>query len=139
MIVTLDRINEHYLLEAKGPRGIPVRIDDQVDGVTHGASPMELLLMGVGGCSAIDMISILTKQRQKISSYKVEVEGIRKQVGEARPFKSICVKIFLEGEIKEVLAKKAGILTFEKYCSVSITLKGCVDVTHQIFVNGNLI
>lgn len=139
MIVTLERINDQFLLEAKGPRGIPVRIDDQVDGVTQGASPMELFLMSLGGCSAIDMISILGKQRQKISSYKVEVEGIRKKVREARPFESICVNIFLEGVVKEELARKAGILTFDKYCSVSITLEGCVDVTHKIFVNGNLI
>lgn len=139
MIVTLERINDQFLLEAKGPRGIPVRIDDQVDGVTQGASPMELFLMSLGGCSAIDMISILGKQRQKISSYKVEVEGIRKKVREARPFESICVNIFLEGVVKEELARKAGILTFDKYCSVSITLEGCVDVTHKIFVNGYLI
>jgi putative redox protein len=55
--------------------------------VMIGASPMELVLMGVAGCSAIDMISILKKQRQEISSFKAEVEGERVQVGEGSRLK----------------------------------------------------
>ena len=64
MKVTLDRIDSDYLFEAKGSSGIPVLIDNKTRDEVKGSSPMELLLMGVGGCSAIDVISILKKQKQ---------------------------------------------------------------------------
>lgn len=137
MKVTLDRINEHYLFEGKGASDVPIHIDNKVDGVSKGASPMELLLMGVGGCSAIDIISILKKQRQTITKYHIEVEGARKELLEAKPFEGIHVRVYLEGEIDAAKAKRAAALSFEKYCSVSITMKECVEVTYEIILNGN--
>ena len=139
MKITLDRINDNFLFEANGASGVPVYIDSKTDGVTKGASPMELLLMGVGGCNAIDIISILKKQRQTITNYHIEVEGTRKDVKEARPFDSMNVKIHLDGDIAEAKAKRAAQLSFEKYCSVSMTLEGTVDITYEIILNGNKI
>jgi putative redox protein len=57
-----------------------VNVDNRSEfgGDDLGASPMELVLMGVAGCSAIDMISILKKQRQEVSSFKAEVESVCK-------------------------------------------------------------
>ena len=136
MKVQLNRINNDYLFEAKGASGIPVMIDNKTDDEVKGSSPMELLLMGVGGCSAIDIISILKKQKLEIDSYKVEVEGDRKEVGGAKPFKSMVVKVFLEGEIPPEKALRAAKLSFEKYCSVSITMQEGVDITYQVFLNG---
>jgi len=136
MKVTLDRINGDYLFEAKGPTGASVFIDNAPKGEAKGASPMELLLMGVGGCSAVDIISILKKQRQKIHGYHIEVEGGRKKVREAKPFETILVKIFLEGDIAPAKAKRAAELSFDKYCSVSISIEECVQVSHQILING---
>ena len=100
---------------------------------------MELILMGIGGCNAIDIISILKKQRQVVDSYKIEVEGKRKEVREAKPFDSAHVTVFLEGDIKPEKAKRAASLSFDKYCSVSITMEGCVKVTHEIVLNGKSI
>ncbi|MCB0453615.1 MAG: OsmC family protein, partial [Aequorivita sp.] len=81
MKVSLNRINDNYLFEAKGASGVPVLIDNKTENeASKGASPMELLLMGVGGCNAIDIVMILKKQRQEITSYKIEVEGHRKEV-----------------------------------------------------------
>jgi len=136
MKVTLERINENYLFEGKGESGVPIYVDNKVDGVSKGASPMELLLLGVGGCSAVDIIGILKKQRQAITSYRIDVTGEREEVKEAKPFKSIAVFIYLEGEIDPLKAKKAAILSFEKYCSVSLTLEPVVDITFEIVVNG---
>ena len=101
MKVTLNRINDNFHFEGKGPTGVPVSIDDKTNGQTNGASPMELLLMALGGCSGIDMVSILKKQRQEISSYQTEIEGRRVEVKEARPFDAIHVKIILEGTIDD--------------------------------------
>lgn len=136
MKVTLERKNENYLFEAKGNSDVPVFIDNKTDGAPKGVSPMELLLMGVGGCSAIDVISILKKQRQEITSYKMEVEGQRKEVREAKPFESMHVSLYLEGEIDEAKALRAAQLSFEKYCSVSITMEASVKVTYTIILNG---
>lgn len=136
MKVTLERKNDTYLFEAKGDSGVPVYIDSKTDEPSKGASPMELLLMGVGGCSAIDVVSILKKQRQEITSYKMEVEGQREEVREAKPFKAIHVKLYLEGEIDEAKAIRAAQLSFEKYCSVSITMEASVKVTYSIVLNG---
>lgn len=136
MKVTLNRINDNYLFEGKGSSGVPVFIDNKSDEPSKGATPMELLLMGVGGCSAIDVVSILKKQRQEITSYKMEVEGRRKEVREAKPFEAIHVTIYLEGKIDEAKALRAAQLSFEKYCSVSITLEASVEVTYSIVLNG---
>ena len=136
MKVTLNRINEDFLFEAKGNSDVPVYIDNKTDNSPKGVSPMELLLMGVGGCSAIDVISILKKQRQEITSYKMEVEGQRKEVREAKPFEAIHVTLYLEGNIDEAKAVRAAQLSFEKYCSVSITMEASVKVTYDIILNG---
>ena len=136
MKVTLSRKNNDYLFEAKGASGIPVMIDNKTVNEVKGSSPMELLLMGVGGCSAIDIISILKKQKLEIDSYDVEVEGERKEVGGAKPFKSIAVNVLLKGDIPEEKAIRAAKLSFEKYCSVSITMEKGVDISYKIILNG---
>jgi len=136
MKVELNRINHNYLFEAKGASGVPVFIDNKTDDIPKGASPMELLLMGVGGCSAIDVIMILKKQRQEITSYKMEVEGQRKEVRDAKPFESMHVTLYLEGKIDEAKALRAAQLSFEKYCSVSITLEASVQITYSMVLNG---
>lgn len=139
MKVTLNRINEDYLLEAKGGNNVSVFIDNKTDDEVKGASPMELLLMAVGGCNAIDIIYVLKKQRQVVDSYKVEVEGTREEVRSAKPFKAIHVTVYLEGDIAPVKAKRAASLSFEKYCSVSITLENSVKVTYDVVLNGTKI
>lgn len=136
MKITLSRKNNDYLFEAKGASGIPVMIDNKTADEVNGSSPMELLLMGVGGCSAIDIISILKKQKLEIDSYDVEVEGERKEVGGAKPFKAIAVKVVLKGDIPEEKALRAAKLSFEKYCSVSITMEKGVDISYKVVLNG---
>ncbi|HAT63955.1 MAG TPA: disulfide bond formation regulator [Flavobacteriaceae bacterium] len=139
MKVTLNRINEDYLLEGKGENNISVLIDNKTNDEVHGASPMELLLMAVGGCNAIDIIYVLKKQRQVVDSYKVEVVGTREEVREAKPFKSIHVTVYLEGDIAPAKALRAASLSFEKYCSVSITLEKSVKITYEVVLNGTKI
>lgn len=136
MKVTLERKNSEFLFEAKGASGIPVMIDNKTVDEVKGSSPMELLLMGVGGCSAIDIISILKKQKQEITAYNVEVEGERKEVGQAKPFEFITVKVLLQGDIDPKKAIRAAQLSFDKYCSVSITLEPSVTITYEVYLNG---
>ena len=137
MKVTLNRINKDYHFELQNERGHKVYLDSRAEfgGSDLAPSPMELLLMGVAGCSAIDIISILKKQRQEITSYKTEVEGFREQIEEAKPFKTITVIIFLEGSINEEKALKAAQLSFEKYCSVSKTLEPTAKISYKLVLN----
>ena len=138
MKVTLNRLNDNFHFELKNERGHIVNVDSRPEfgGNDMGPSPMELVLMGVAGCSAIDMISILKKQRQEITSFKAEVDGERVQVGEAKPFKDITVVFFLEGEINPEKASRAAQLSFEKYCSVSKTLEPTATIHYKVVLNG---
>jgi putative redox protein len=138
MKIILDRINDDFHFQLKNERGHLVDIDNKAEFGGHdlGASPMELVLMGVAGCSAIDVISILKKQRQEITSFKAEVEGVREPVGEAKPFKVITVVFILEGKIDKVKAIRAAQLSFEKYCSVSKTLEPKATIHYKVVLNG---
>ena len=137
MKITLNRINEDYLFECKNSAGNSVLLNSVSQSENkEGVSPMETVLMAVASCSAIDMISILKKQRQEITSFSAEVEGERVQVDEAKPFKTILVKFYLEGKIDPIKAKKSASLSFEKYCSVSKTLEPNATVDYEVFVNG---
>lgn len=139
MKVILERKNDEFLLEAKGASGIPVMIDNKNSDTVQGSSPMELILMGVGGCSAIDIIHILKKQRQDITGYKVEVEGERYDLDDAKPFKSVSCHVLLEGPIDPEKAKRAADLSFQKYCSVSKTFDTVVAITYTVSLNGKVL
>ncbi|WP_226063251.1 OsmC family protein [Kaistella polysaccharea] len=137
MKITLNRINDDYLFECTNSIGNKILLDNisQSEG-TKGVSPMETVLMALAGCSGIDMVSIMKKQRQEITGFSAEVEGERIEMDEAKPFKSIMVKFFLEGKIDANKAERAAALSFEKYCSVSKTMEPNVTVNYEVFVNG---
>jgi putative redox protein len=137
MKVTLNRVNDAFHFKLKNERGHVVDVDSRAEfgGSDLGASPMELVLMGVAGCSAIDMISILKKQRQEITSFNAEVEGERVKVGEATPFKEINVVFYLEGDINPEKAQRAAQLSFEKYCSVSKTIEPTATINYKVVLN----
>tara|TARA_B100000497_G_scaffold18068_1_gene21392 strand:+ start:963 stop:1388 length:426 start_codon:yes stop_codon:yes gene_type:complete len=139
MKVTLERQDQAYLFQAKGSSGVPVMIDNTSKEGAQGASPMELLLMGVGSCSAIDVIYILEKQKQKIDSYKIEVTGARKHIKQAKPFERIDVHIIIEADIAPKKVLKAAALSFEKYCSVSITFESSVKIHYTITLNNTIL
>jgi putative redox protein len=136
MTVTLTRQNDDYLFHASGPNQHTVSMDFNKEGRPEGASPMELLLMAIGGCNAIDIIYVLKKQRQTVSSYTVKVTGERAAVEKANPFKSAMVEIYLEGDIIPAKALRAAALSFEQYCSVSMSLRGSISIDYAVFVNG---
>ena len=91
MKITLNRINSDYLFECTNQAGNKILLDNTSQPDAKGVSPMESILMAVAGCSGIDIVSILKKQRQEITGFSAEVEGERVQVDDAKPFKSILV------------------------------------------------
>ena len=139
MKITLNRINNDYLFECSNQSGNKILLDNTSQPDAKGVSPMESVLMAVAGCSGIDIVSILKKQRQEITNFSAEVEGERVQVDDAKPFKSILVKFFLEGNVDPKKALKSAELSFDKYCSVSKTLEPNLEISYEVYVNGNLV
>ena len=139
MKISLNRVNKDYLFEATSSNKLKVLMDNKSksEGKVEGISPMEVLLMGVAGCSSIDVISILNKQRINPITLKMEVEGIRDASAVPAPFQGINVTLFLEGEdITPEKAKRAAQLSFDKYCSVSKSLDPNIIINQTIVVNG---
>ena len=136
MKVALERINTDYLFEVVNQSGHRVFLDNKSKekGTIKGISPMELLLMGLAGCSSIDVVSILGKQKINPTSLKMEVNGKRNEGEIPSLFKKIEVSVFIEGEIPSSKVKRAVDLSFEKYCSVSKTLESTAKINYRIFL-----
>lgn len=124
--IELERVHGDYGFEAKDANGHIVKIDTspETGGENYGARPMQLLLMGLAGCSGIDVISILKKQRQEVKGYKMEVKGEREAGKEPSLWKEIWVEFHIYGNVDQDKAQRAADLSMEKYCSVAATLTG---------------
>jgi len=101
-------------------------------GKNQGPRPMEMLLVGVGGCSAFDVVHILKKSRQDVTDCQALIEAERVDDVPA-VFKSIHIHFVVKGnKLKENQVKRAVELSAEKYCSASIMLgKAGVQITHS--------
>jgi putative redox protein len=102
----------------------------------HNAAPgpMEMLLGALGACSSVDVVSILAKKRQKLTSLEVVISGER-----ASSPPSVWTKIDmvyrLAGEIEEKAARDAIELSQTKYCSVAAMLRKTAEITYRIEVS----
>ncbi len=123
--IELERKEGDYGFEAKDDHGHTVRLDSnpQNGGVNFGVRPMQMLLMGLGGCSGIDIVSILKKQRQEVTGFKMKIDGMRESGKEPSLWKSIHIIFELTGSIDPDKARKACELSMDKYCSVAETLR----------------
>ncbi len=142
MEITLERVNSDYLFEATNTQGHRVFLDNRSkkSGVVRGVSPMEVLLMGLAGCSSIDIIDILNKQKINPTSLKMKVLGNRNKDKVPSTFDSIDIEIFLDGEnITKEKAKRAAELSFQKYCSVSKMIDSVANINFNIVLNGKRI
>ena len=139
MNVSLERINKDYLFQVSNSDGKSVLLDNKSKsfGEIQGISPMELLLMGIAGCSSIDIIAILDKQKINPISLKMDVKGHRHENQVPALFYQIDIKIYLEGSFSPEKAKRAAKLSFEKYCSVSKTLESTAKINHKVYLNGS--
>jgi putative redox protein len=96
-----------------------------------GFVPMELLLVGFGGCSGMDVISILRKKRQQITGLEINVKG---EKGDSYPkvYKEVHIEYVVKGKsVEKEAVKRAIALSLEKYCSVGATLAKAGTITHS--------
>jgi putative redox protein len=135
MKISLERLDEDFHFVAQGLSGVEVHIDaaENIGGHNAGARPMELLLMGLGGCTAIDVILILKKQRQPIEDLKIEVSGERVKIEgtEMSPFRQINVHFAFKGDLDAVKVERAIQLSMEKYCSATAQLSASAEISHS--------
>jgi putative redox protein len=137
MKVIIKRTDNDFAMEAKNEEGNLITMDGppNIGGHNSGFRPTQLLLAAVGGCSAIDVVMILKKQKQRIDSFEIEVDGEKEKVEEYSLFKDITIHFKLKGEIELEKAQKAVQLSIEKYCSVSKTLEPTAKITYKVSVN----
>ncbi len=109
------------------PSGHTLTID--TESARHSApSPMELLLLALGSCTAVDVVSILDKKRQQVTNYRVEVRGQRRE-DHPRSYKRMEVHHIVTGRnVLERSVAQAIALSEEKYCSVAATLRPTAEI-----------
>ncbi|TAN44262.1 MAG: osmotically inducible protein OsmC [Nitrospirae bacterium] len=103
--------------------------DTEFGGKNTGVRPTELLMIGLGGCSGMDILSILKKKRQKVSSFEARITANKTKTEPVR-FEKFNVEYVVTGEnISEEAVKRAVELSMEKYCSVKLTLENKAEVS----------
>jgi putative redox protein len=127
--IEVTRVHGDFGFEGVDAAGNTVTIDTspETGGQDFGVRPMQLLLMGLGGCSGIDVISILIKQRQSVTGYRMLIDGERETGKEPTLWKHVKIIFELKGKIDPEKARRACELSIDKYCSVAATLRaaGC--------------
>tara|TARA_B110000091_G_C13694854_1_gene423731 strand:- start:425 stop:835 length:411 start_codon:yes stop_codon:yes gene_type:complete len=135
MKVKLKRVNEAYHYEAFTEDKIKVDLDanSAIGGEGKGTRPMELVLMGVGGCASIDLGLILSKQKQVMTDYEVEITAERND-NAAKTFRSINLHFTLFGTLDKLKVERAIDLTLTKYCSVILSLNDAIKITTSYII-----
>ena len=133
MQIELVRVDDAFHFEALGKSGVAQHIDAATDigGHNAGARPMEMLLMGLAGCSAIDVILILKKQKQVIDDFRLKVDGLREKGATPAPFKKIHITYLLKGQLNADKVKRAIDLSMDKYCSATAQLRPSAEITYS--------
>jgi putative redox protein len=100
-------------------------------GFEAGVRPMEMLLMGLGGCMGMAAISILRKKRQHVTAFEVLLTGERSESG-ANPYTDIAIEFVVRGtDIDDAAVQRALELSHEKYCPVSATIRNSAKVGYR--------
>lgn len=137
MRIELKRLDDAFHFEAKNEEGNTMQLDGSpaIGGHDKGVRPMQALLMALGGCSAIDIASILKKQKQIIDDFEISIDGEREQGKEPSLFETIHVIFKLKGNLEKEKVERAVALSMEKYCSVAKTLEKTAKITYSISIN----
>jgi putative redox protein len=134
MKIDVNWLGEGLHFESENETKGKIRIDgsNTIGGLEGGLSPMQLLLAGAGGCSAIDVVSILEKQKQKLTGLKVEVDGDKQKIDGAghSEYKTIHMHYIFEGDLDPKKVERALELSVTKYCSVSKALEKGSEITY---------
>jgi putative redox protein len=110
---------------------------DSTEGIAMGISPVRSLLTSLGACTGMDIVAILHKRQQKVTSLKVQLTGERREHGLPKPWISVHVKYILTGEsLEEKFVEEAIKDSTEKFCSVGANLSPTTKITHSYEILG---
>ena len=123
--------NVSFLAESGSGHRVLMDGPPENGGQNLGPRPMEMMLMGLGGCTTFDVIFILKKARQDVTDCIVNIEAQRAET-DPKVFTHIHLHFILTGnQLNPQQVERAINLSAEKYCSASIMLKNTVDITHD--------
>lgn len=138
MEIQLER-REGYSFTARGPSDHPISVtaSDELAGQSEGVRSMEMVAMGLAGCSSIDIVRILEKQRQTLTDYRVELDARRAEDETPAVFRDLHVHVIMEGDVEPHKAQRAVELTLSTYCSVAQMLEKTAEIRYSLTVNGD--
>ena len=123
--IHLKQIDQDYQFVTTDETGQTMTMDIPVDqgGHGNGVRPMQSLLSALGGCSAVDIVMILKKQKQTITLFEMDIDGEREAGKEPALWQTIYIVFKFKGTLSQEQAEKACALSIDKYCSVAATLR----------------
>lgn len=120
-----------FIAEGSSGHSVVMDADPEVGGEDTASRPTELVLMGLGGCTGMDVISILRKKRQDVKNFEMYIRG-KKADNHPKKFTHIEIEYVVTGRnISEEAVKRAVELSMQKYCSVKATLEGVAEITYS--------
>lgn len=136
MEINLIRKSGKFNFEAQNESGFTVELDANpaIGGEGKGFRPMEMLLVGLGGCSGIDMVNILTKQKEDLVDIEINIKASRVNA-EPAIFEEINIQFNLTGNLSVAKVERALQMTFDKYCSVSNILGRSATINFSYSIN----
>ncbi len=137
MEINLIRKSGKFNFEAENDHGFTVELDAKpaIGGEGKGFRPMEMLLVGLGGCSGIDVVNVLTKQKEPLNDIKISIRASRKTEEMPPIFDVIDIHFNLFGALSEQKVERALQMTFDKYCSVSNILGRSATINFTYTIN----
>jgi putative redox protein len=123
--ITLKRIDQDYQFQTIDEAGQIMNMDIPEDQGGHGKGvrPMQALLSALGGCSGVDVVMILKKQKETLDHYEMVITGERAVGKEPALWETVHIVFKLKGSMSKEKAEKACALSIDKYCSVAATLR----------------
>ncbi|MES2418709.1 MAG: OsmC family protein [Bacteroidota bacterium] len=136
MEINLIRKSGKFNFEAENEAGFKVDLDAKpaIGGEGKGFRPMEMMLVGLGGCSGIDMVHVLTKQKEPLNDVKINIKATRKEEEMPPIFDVINIHFDLFGDLNTAKVERALQMTFDKYCSVAniLSRSATINFTYTI-------
>jgi putative redox protein len=136
--IELKRVDDAFQMQASDAEGHSVLMDagTATGGKGAGVRPMQMLLMGLGGCSAVDILLILKKQKQEVTDFRISMEGVREAGKEPSLWEEVQLVFHFTGKVDQDKAQRAVDLSMKKYCSVAATLeKAGAEIKYTVLVN----
>jgi putative redox protein len=134
--IELTRKDDNFCMEAVNDMGNKIVMDGSPadGGQDGGMRPMQVLLAAMGGCSAVDIVTILRKQRQDLKDLKITISGEREKDKAPSLYTEVHAHFKIFGNVDKDKAEKAVALSVGKYCSVAKTLEKSAKITYSIEV-----